>query len=202
MRYARLAPLCLVLAIAVPGTAGAANIPVLTASIPAGGGAITPLRAAHDAPRAIDGNASDWTGSLPGFGGAEFYSRGELVYEDHIWDAWGADNGQDSQRFQAEDPAQATVPETFRIDPLLEYAPEEFGVPLGPFTFSTHYGEEHQDQADISQLRLGTNAAGGLDLLARMTTMNDAKPASALVVLLDTKPGDAQHDIPFGSGLH
>src|SRR4051794_2791305 len=184
------------------GSASAANIPVLTPDVPAGGGATPALRAAHDGPRTVDGDPSDWRGSLPGFGGALFYSRGELVYEDHIFDAYGADNGQDAQRMAIEDPAQALVPETYRIDPALQYVPEEFGIPTGPFTWSTHYGDlEHQDQADLSQVRLGTDARGDLELLARTTTMNDAKPGTALLVLLDTKPGDSSRSIGFGSGL-
>src|SRR3954470_24146417 len=144
-------------------SASAANIPVLTPDVPAGGGATPGLRAAHDGPRTVDGDPSDWRGSLPGFGGALFYSRGELVYQDHIFDAYGPDNGQDAQRMQVEDPLQAAVPEASRLDPAPEYAPEEFGVPMGPSTFSTHYGDlEPQDQADLSQVRLGTNARGDL----------------------------------------
>src|SRR5436190_10510592 len=193
-----LLPLSLLFATA----AYAANVPVLTAAVPPGSGAITPLRAAHDPSRTVDGNVQDWTGRLPGFGGAMDYSHGELVYEDHIFDAYGPDNGQDAQRFQVEDPLQAAVPEAYRIDPALEYAPGEFGIPMGPFTYSTHYGDlDHQDQADLSQVRLGTDAAGDLDLLARTTTMKDASPATALLVLLDTKPGSTSHSIGFGSGL-
>jgi pimeloyl-ACP methyl ester carboxylesterase len=186
----------------VGGTADAANIPVLTADIPAGGGTTTPLKRATDPARTVDGDVQDWTGRLPGFGGALQYSRGELVYEDHIFDAWGPDNGQDAQRLAVEQPLQDAIPETYRVDPALEYVPEEFGVPLGPFTYSTHYGDlEHQDQADLSQVRLGTDATGSLWLLARTTTMNDAKPATALLVLLDTKPGSTSRDVGFGSGL-
>ncbi|HEX6713056.1 MAG TPA: prolyl oligopeptidase family serine peptidase, partial [Thermoleophilaceae bacterium] len=180
----------------------AANVPVATADIPAGGGMTTQLKRAQDPARTVDGKTGDWTGRLPGFGGALFYSRGELVYEDHIWDAYGADNGQDAQRMQVEQPLQDAVPETYRADPALEYVPEEFGIPLGPFTFSTHYGDlEHQDQADLSQVRLGTDASGDLSLLARTVTMNDAKPASGLLVLLDTRPGSTSRDVGFGSGL-
>src|SRR6478672_13883934 len=200
----RVCALAFLLPLLIPAAASAnrPNVPVLTAAIPAGGGAISPLRAAHDPARAVDGSTADWTGKLPGFGGALYYSRGELVYEDHIFDAWGPDNGQDAQRFQAEDPLQAAVPETYRVDPALEYAPEEFGVPMGPFTFSTHYGDlDEQTQADLSQVRLGTDDSGDLDLLARTTTMSDAKPATALLVLLDTKPGTTSHAIGFGSNL-
>src|SRR3954447_26085296 len=197
----RLLAFFLAMPLCIPGAAFAANVPVLTADVPAGGGATAPLAAASDPARAVDGNFSDWTGRLPGFGGAMDYSRGELVYQDHIFDAYGADNGQDAARFQAEDPLQAAVPEAYRIDPALEYAPGEFGVPMGPFTFNTNYGDlPHQDQADLSQVRLGTDASGDLWLLARTTTMDDAKPTTALLVLLDTKPGDTQLGIGFNSG--
>ena len=66
----------------VPAAASAvpANVPVLTAGVPAGGGVTTALKAAHDPGRTVDGNPADWTGQLPGFGGALDYSRGELVY--------------------------------------------------------------------------------------------------------------------------
>jgi pimeloyl-ACP methyl ester carboxylesterase len=192
-------------AVYLPATAFAEtrpNVPVLTAAIPAGGGEIRTLKRAHDPERTVDGRFDDWTGRLPGFGGALYRSRGELVYEDHIWDAFGADDGQDAQRFAIEDPLQAAVPETYRVDPALEYAPEEFGVPLGPFHFQTQYGNlGHQDQADLSQVRLGTDDDGSLWLLARTTTMDDTKPATGLLVLLDTAAGQAQHEVGFGTGL-
>src|SRR3954464_6465028 len=183
-------------------SASAANIPVLTPDVPAGGGTTPALRAAHDDARTIDGDPADWGGSLPGFGGALFYSRGELVYEDHIFDAYGADNGQDAQRMSVEDPLQQLIPETYRVDPALQYVPEEFGIPTGPFTWSTHYGDlEHQDQADLSQVRLGTDGSGALWLLAGTTTMNDATPGTALLVLLDTRSGSAPGSVGFGTGL-
>src|SRR4051794_20814938 len=191
----------LVVPLFVPAAAVAANYPVLTADIPPGAGTVTSLAPARDPARAVDGHVGDWTGRLPGFGGALAYSRGELVYEDHIFDAYGADNGQDAQRLAVEQPLQNAVPETYRVDPALEYVPEEFGIPTGPFTYSTHYGDlEHQDQADLSQVRLGTDG-GALWLLARTTTMNDAKPATGLLVLLDTRPGSTSRDVGFGSGL-
>src|SRR5437764_2155568 len=185
-----------------PAAAGAANIPVLTPQVAAGGGTTLPLRPAHDPARSVDGNPADWQGRLPGFGGAVFYSRGELVYEDHIFDAYGADNGQDAQRLAVQDPLEQAVPETYRIDPALQYLPGEFGIPTGPFTFDVHYGDlPHTDQADLSELRLGTDSSGALWVLARTTTMADAKPATALLLLLDTTPGDTQRDVPFDSGL-
>jgi pimeloyl-ACP methyl ester carboxylesterase len=185
-----------------PGAASAANIPVLTPQVAAGGGTTVQLRAAFDTRRTVDGNPSDWHGYLPGFGGAMDYSRGELVYEDHIFDAYGADNGQDAQRLAVQDPLAEAVPETYRVDPALEYLPGEFGIPTGPFTFDVHYGDVPRvDQADLSEVRLGTDTSHNLWLLARTTTMDDANPATALLVLLDTAPGGTQHTVPFNSGL-
>src|SRR3954469_87120 len=184
------------------GAASAATPPVLRTEVPAGSGRTVALAPRTDGPRRVDGRAGDWGGATPGFGGALAYSRGELVYQDHIFDAYGADNGQDAQRMAVEDPLEQAVPETYRIDPALQYVPQEFGIPTGPFTFDTHYGDlPHTDQADLDQLRLGTDRSGALWVLARTTTMDDAEPAGALLVLLDTQPGDAQRTVPFGSGL-
>src|SRR4051812_22626475 len=184
------------------GAASAATPPVLRTEVPAGSGQTVALAPRTDGPRRVDGRAGDWGGATPGFGGALAYSGGELVYQDHIFDAYGADNGQDAQRMAVEDPLEQAVPETYRIDPALQYVPQEFGIPTGPFTFDTHYGDlPHTDQADLDQLRLGADRDGALWVLARTTTMADAAPATAVLLLLDTAPGDAQRTVPFGSAL-
>src|SRR3954453_12158282 len=191
-----------VVSVIAPAAARAATPPVLRTEVPAGSGTTVALAPRTDGPRRVDGRAGDWGGTTPGFGGALMYSHGELVYQDHLFDAYGADNGQDAQRMAVEDPAEQAVPETYRIDPALQYVPQEFGIPTGPFTFDTHYGDlEHVDQADLDQLRLGTDRSGALWVLARTTTMTAANPATALLVLLDTAPGSATRAVPFGSGL-
>src|SRR3954471_12811418 len=198
----RLLAVLLTLLLALPAAARAATPPVLRTEVAAGSGTTVALPARADGPRRVDGQAGDWGGTTPGFGGALMYSHGELVYQDHVFDAYGADNDQDAQRMAVEDPAQEAVPEIYRIDPALQYVPQEFGIPTGPFTFDTHYGDlEHVDQADLDQLRLGTDRDGALWVLARTTTMADAAPATALLLLLDTTPGTATRTVPFGSGL-
>jgi hypothetical protein len=178
------------------------TLPVFRAQVPAGGGTVVPLRAAFDPPRRVDGDLSRWRGALPGFGGASMYSHGELVYEDHIFDAYGPDNGQNTARLAVLDPLTAAVPEFYRLDPAYQYLPGEFGIPTGPLTTGTNYGEDPmEDQADLSQVRLGTDSARDLWLLARTTTMNDAKPATALLVLLATRPVSGTYTVPFNSGL-
>src|SRR5256885_7335569 len=85
------------------------------------------------------------------------------LFRSHIFDAYGADNGQDAQRMAVQDPLEQAVPETYRVDPAIQYLPGEFGIPTGPFTFDVHYGDlPHEDEADLSQLRLGTDASGAL----------------------------------------
>src|SRR4051795_3985741 len=183
------------------GAASAATPPVLRTEVPAGSGQTVALAPRTDGPRRVDGRAGDWGGATPGFGGAMQYSRGELVYEDHIFDAYGADNGQDAQRLAVQDPLEQAVPETYRVDPALQYLPGEFGIPTGPFTLDVHYGDlPHEDAADLSEVRLGTDRAGALWLLARTTTMTAANQ-TGLLVLLDTTPGDTERSVPFNSGL-
>src|SRR4051794_14901015 len=198
MRRSVLVALLVLLAAAAP--AGAA--PVLGSEVPAGSGTVVPLPDQPAPPRTVDGNAGDWPGVLPPFAGALTYRRGTLAYRDHIFDAYGADNGQDTQRNGILDPATGVVPDLYRIDPAYQYVPGEFGVPTGPLDPQVHYGDlPHVDEADLSEVRLGTDGDRDLWLLARTTTMNDAAPGTALLVLLDTTPGNTRRQVPYNSGL-
>ncbi|MEA2274193.1 MAG: hypothetical protein QOI98_2901, partial [Solirubrobacteraceae bacterium] len=197
----------LALALGVPLVASArtalpVDLPVLGAEVPAGGGTTVGLNKAFDPPRQVDGDLSDWQGRPTRFGGSSVLSHGELVYQDHIFDAYGADDGRDAKRLSIQDPLAALVPETYRVDPALQYVPQEFGVPTPPsLTYYTHYGDlPRTDEADLSELRVGADA-DSVWLAARTTTMTASAP-TALLVLLDTAPGSATRDVGFGSGLH
>ena len=124
--------------LALASAASAATPPVLRTQVPAGGGTAEFIGNHPEAARTIDGATSDWNGRVPGFGGTLAYSRGELVYEDHLFDPYGADNGQDAQRLSVMDPLTAAVPEAYRLDPSYQYVPGEFGIPTGPFVNYTH----------------------------------------------------------------
>jgi pimeloyl-ACP methyl ester carboxylesterase len=187
----------------VPGSASAA--PVLSTEVPTGTAEIASLPDVVPAAKTVDGSISDWRGRAPGFGGAVFYSRGELLYQDHLFDAYGPDDGRDAQRLAIQDPLLEALPETYRIDPALQAnLPGEFGLPAPEqLEFSTNYGDlEHADQADLSQLRLAATA-DELFLLARTTTMvADAPARTALLVLLDTGGGESEPlEVPFGAGI-
>jgi hypothetical protein len=197
---------CLLALAAVPAGAepnlpGNVSLPVLRSQVPAGGGQTVALKNKQTHEMNFDGEIDDWRGDLPGFGGAQMYSAGELVYQDHLFDAYGADEGQDAQRTAFHDDLVGALPELYRIDgTTLQYAPGELGVPTGPFISRTeHGGLPRQDEADLSEVRLAVNPNGYLELLARTTTMN--APNTALLVLLDTQPGTTERTVPFNSGL-
>ncbi len=178
------------------------TLPVFRTEVPAGTGSLVELPPAHDPPRHLDGNVARWRGALPGFGGTEMYSRGELVYEDYIFDAYGPADRYEATRMSVMDPLTAAVPDFYRLDPAYQYVPNEFGIPTGPLQTGTNYGKDPlESQADLSQVRLGTDAERNLWLLARTTTMDDKHPATALIVLLDTRPGSTTYKVPFNSGL-
>jgi predicted peptidase len=181
----------------------AVSLPVFSATeVPAGGGTYAAAPSRHDPARHVDGRVGDWRGTPTRFGGSSVLSSGELVYQDHIFDAYGPDNGQDAAKLAVLDPAQKLFPESYRIDPAVQYLPGEFGIPTGPISAETHYGDDPlETAADLSEVRLGTDQGRNLWLLARTTTMKTAQ-STAILVLLDTTPGAALHTIPFNSKLH
>ena len=192
---------CAALVVLAEPARGDVSIPVFSTEVPAGHGTAVALRPAFDPPRRVDGRIGDWHGRPTRFGGSTIYSSGELVYQDHIFDAYGPDNGQDVQRLGIQDPIQQKVPEVYRLDPAVQYLPGEFGIPTPGYNLATHYGDlPHQDQADLSEFRVGADP-GNLWVLARTTTMT-APVQTALLVLLDTRPGSATHAVPFGSGIN
>jgi dipeptidyl aminopeptidase/acylaminoacyl peptidase len=187
--------------LAAPAPSAETTVPVLSTEVPAGRGSTVEQRPSFDPPHKVDGKLSDWRGRLPGFGGVSFYSSGERIYQDHVFDAHGADDGDDAQRLAVQDPLTKAFPESYRVDGAIQYVPGEFGIPTPPGVDSTtHYGDlEHQDEADLSQLRIAADARN-LWLLARTTTMS-SPPKTALLVLIDSRAGSTSRGVPFGSGI-
>jgi dienelactone hydrolase len=204
VRRGLLVAACAALCGIAPAAAPAAvSVPVLSSpEVPAGGGTYQALKASHDPARHVDGRTGDWRGRATGYGGSSVLSSGELVYQDHIFDAYGPDDGQDVAKLAVFDPLTKGYPETYRLDPALKYLPGEFGIPTGPVSAETHYGDDPlETEADLSEVRVGSDSARNMWLLARTTTMSSNR-STALLVLLDTAPGSALRTVPFNSGLH
>src|SRR3954449_11060245 len=126
-------------------------------------------RTAHRA----DGNLADWVGTSTRYGGTAAYSKGEYVYSDHLFDAYGADDGRDAQRDQVLDALANAAPSTYRLEPLFQAnLPGELGLPNpGPLDVQEHYGDAPmQGAADLRELRVAADPKT-LHVLARTTTM-------------------------------
>ena len=206
--------LCLLAAATtLAGTAVVASadteVPVLHAEQKRGTGIVTPAPAEHPGDKSVDGSAADWTGTAPGFSGFAAYSRGELVYTDYLFDAYGADDGDDVDRVSRGDQLAAAFPGAYRLEPTYQYdiagelgAPsEELGV-KGERAYGDAQdrdGRGHVAGADLRELRLAADN-GTVSVLASTTTFTD-KDAPALLLLVDSAPGSTERTVPFGSGL-
>jgi len=150
-------------------------------------------------PKIVDGNPADWIGESQRFGGSTRLAAGELIYNDYLFDAYGADDGVDATRVQRLDPLASVDQRFARLDAISQAAGDQLDVP-SPVGALDHYGDrvELGDEADLFEVRWAAQG-GEVLLLARYSTLTDPARA-ALVVLLDTAPGGGG-DIGFGSGL-
>ncbi|HYD09326.1 MAG TPA: prolyl oligopeptidase family serine peptidase, partial [Acidimicrobiales bacterium] len=156
-------------------------------------GALVVAAAPAEAPstKVVDGAIDDWIGTASGFGGTVVLSRGELIYTDHLFDAYGADDGGDAERLGVLDPLADAAPETYRLDPVFQQdIAGELGAPTDdvPLPASLRaeemYGDlDHADAADLVEVRVAADDSH-LYLLARTTTMH-AGDEPALRVSID-----------------
>jgi hypothetical protein len=182
-------------AVSVPCAASAQDLPGVEAATPAGGGRAVALKPEKPTRKRVDGNIGDWTGTGPGYAGASIYSRGELIYQDHVFDDYGPASDQNAAYFDA---LGATHLE--QIDPRT-HRPTNTAYEFGNDAESFHFGKDPlNNAADLLELRIAADAKR-LYVLGRTTGMTPSD-RTALLLLLDTKPGDQRVDIPFGSGLH
>ena len=195
------------MAAGVPAAIGAgARVPVAHPVPPTGGGEIVAAGTGLPVAKRVDGAIDDWQGQPSGFGGTALYSAGELVYQDHLFDAYGAAEAHHAQTVRLLDQL-ADVPGVERAEGLSRYAgfvAETNGGPVGAafatLTDDLSYGAlDHQDAADLLEVRVAVSERD-VTLLTRTTAMTDeARPA--VLVLADVEPGRVTREIPFGTGL-
>src|SRR4051794_16904034 len=136
-------------------------------------------QAARATSRVVDGAVGDWIGRSTRLGGTWQYDRGELVYQDHIYDDLGADTGQRAQQ-------HGTV-----------------GPPKGDVRYPTDEDRFGANAADLFEVRLAVHG-GDLWLLGRLNTLK-APDTSVVAFAFDTD-GDAgtgggawPHEAGFGA---
>ena len=187
---------------APPAWAGSeTDLPVAAADVLRGGLETGAAPATAPSTKIVDGAFDDWTGTPTMFGGTAAYSAGELIYQDHLFDAYGADDGRDAERMEILEPLRAEVPETYRIDALMQAdVPGQLGADTPePLAYSTDYGDlDHRDAADLLELRIAADETN-VYVLGRTTTMTDAA-STGLLLLADTQEGSLG-SVPFNSGL-
>lgn len=183
--------------------------PVLHREQLRGTGLTSALPAEKPTRKVVDGRTDDWVGEAPGFSGFSAYSRGELVYTDYLFDAFGADDGDDAERVARNDRLEQTFPGSYRLEPTYQYDPAgQVGAPSDELGLAgeRQYGDAldadgrgHVAAADLRELRVAADGKT-VHLLASTTTMTEERSA-AVVLLADTRDGDAAREVPFGSGL-
>jgi Prolyl oligopeptidase family len=187
-----------------PPTDGATDPPVLGAEVPRGALELTPAADVAPSAKVVDGELGDWSGGATRYGGSLRLSHGELVYQDHIWDAHGADDGGDAQRLATLDPLADLVPQTYRLDPAYQAdIPGQFGIPTpdcDQCQAEPRYGDlEGADASDLAEVRVAADASD-VFVLARTTTLASSEQ-TALLVLADTADGSTEREVQFASGL-
>lgn len=179
------------------------DLPFLSRETPRGSGDAVSAPGPAATTKTADGDISDWVGIPSRYGGTAVYSAGEFVYQDHLFDAHGPDDGRDAARFEVTDPVEGFVPQAYRLDALAQAdLSGELSLPIpSQFAYDDSYGDatSHQDRSDLHELRVAVSG-DDLALLARTTTMTAASD-TALLVVADTVPGSGTYDVPFGSGI-
>jgi pimeloyl-ACP methyl ester carboxylesterase len=205
MRRPLLLSLVLAVALLLPTPAQAkepllpVSLPVLGSELNRGAVATTPEAPLLPQAKTIDGQIGDWAGRPSRYGGTSIYSAGEYVYQDYLFDAYGADNGEDVDRNQELEALANVVPETYRAEAAFRYLAGELGVGP-PVEASTNYGDLGPlFTADLEELHVSP-APDGLAVLARTTSLT-ATDQTALVLLFDTISGNTARDVGFNSGI-
>ena len=173
--------------------------PLFHPGVDAGALAVTPGPAARAGAHRADGSLADWVGTPTRYGGTAVYSRGEY---DHLFDAYGADDGRDAQRDQVLDQLAQAAPSTYRLEPLFQAnLPGELGAPNpGPLDVQEHYGDApHHDASDLRELRVAAGE-GAIHVLARTTTMRTPTD-TAVLLLFDPHADGVARPVPFNSGI-
>lgn len=213
MQYrGRTVALALVLLAVSPATALVPDAEVVALPEPLVRGGIAVLAPPAPGPvpaRAVDGDLTDWWGRSTRLAGTVVLDRGELVYQDHLFDDTGADDGADAARVALLAPLTRAGGRAHRADVLPHAVGAELGLEdvdptNGVIAARGRYGDARypggaEGHADLLEVRLAADGERAF-LLARTVTMTD--PARVAILLLaDTRPGSEARDVPFGSGL-
>ena len=200
------------------------DVPGLPTPVAAGALTTADMATITPSPKVVDGSPSDWTGTRTGYAGAVRHSAGELVYEDHVFDAYGADNGKDTATIAAVHPVADAVAPAWRAEAMPPNLPG-FGCSAVPEFYDNGnpppgwenaqgteacnwtYGDARTppgatEAADLVELRVAAQD-DGLYVLGRVGQMQ-SEGQSALVLLVGPAGGEPAvpaRPVPFNTGI-
>ena len=203
---ARFFTLALSALLLLPATAASAAEPVIPVDLPVlghelakGTGKIVITAPIAPAAKTVDGAIADWVGQPSRYAGTAVYSGGEYVYQDHLFDAFGADDGEDVELNATLDPLAAAVPETYRSEAVFRYLAGELGLPP-PLEAQTNYGDLGPlFTADLEEVHVAIDSQY-VHVLARTTALASAAQ-TALLVMVDNGGAEFERAVGFNSGL-
>lgn len=199
------------------------NAPLLPPAVDAGGVTLTDLTPLPPTVKVVDGRIGDWAGTRSGYAGTTRYAAGELVYEDHVFDAYGADDGKDTATLTATGPLTDAVPSTWRAESMPPQFPgfgcdavaEYYGNGEDPPGWDVLRATDQcnwsagdaeppaglREAADLVELRLAQDGDDTF-VLARVGQMRStAETALLLLVGPDEGSSVLPVGVPFNSGL-
>jgi poly(3-hydroxybutyrate) depolymerase len=164
------------------------DAPLVGASVPRGTGHNVAIAAQAPSGKHADGDVADWAGQPSRFAGTSVYSAGEFIYQDHLFDAFGAADDRTAATYAGAEGGESAEPALGRATGLYQFF-NDLTVGSAPL----------QDAADLIELRIAADA-DRVHLLARTNLLRDTDRTAALV-LVDSGPGSDTRPVPFGSGI-
>src|SRR6185295_3634729 len=138
-------------------------VSVAVASMPITRGDLTYTEEGNATPSAktVDGAIDDWMAQGTRIGGTDVYEVGEHVYTDCLFDAYGADDGDDARRWAALSLLGEASSRTERVDALQQAGGDQLDVPPPGGTTSDHYGDaaNREDGTDLTEVRWAADDA-------------------------------------------
>lgn len=169
--------------------------------------------AATPTAKVVDGSIDDWVGAASRLGATTVLDRGELVYQDVLFDDFGADDGKDAQRNADLAPAYDAEPRSQRAEALTQAAGEQFGAddqdPTdGYLTGPANYGDAvyppgTEGQADLLEVRLAADGTS-VYVLARFAALEDPSAPALFIAAFaprDGPPSGISGPMAFNSDL-
>jgi len=177
-------------------------VPAISEPVTRGGLVVTELADRAPVRKVVDGDIGDWVGTSARLAGNSHWDRGEFLHTDFLWDAYGADAGEDIDRWNDFAGLLYEESRTIRVDALFRTLEMQLGVPY-PIGADEEYGNANHDLAlaDMYDVRIAADA-DTVYVLVRTTVMNPTEDHDVddlgVLLLADTGSGGSSASPDLG----